>query len=144
MPIVAFDHLTLRCADLPAAWRFYADVLGLHVVERPGLNVPAAIVYLGDAQLLHLFQATPEQDAIFARLRPPVDDAEAAQWGTARLHHLALQARGLADLRARLSSAGFGFTERTLTGAGKHLILVKDPDHLEIELAFGLDEVAAA
>src|SRR4051794_606522 len=80
MTIVAFDHLTLRCADLPTSWRFYADVLGLRVAERTGISIPAAIVYLGDQQLLHLFQATPDLQTIFERLAPP--DAEAAAWGT--------------------------------------------------------------
>jgi len=139
VPITAFDHLTLRCNDLQTSWRFYADVLGLRVTERPGLNIPAAIVYLHDQQLMHLFQATPELQAIFERLAPP--DAEAAAWGTGRLHHLALQASGLTATKQQLEQAHIAFTERTLTGAGKHLVLLKDPDNLEIELAFGLHEL---
>ena len=140
MPIEAFDHYTLRCADFQKSWRFYEDVLGLRVTERPGVNVPAAIVYLGDMMLIHMFQAAPEMEAIFARLKAP--DAEAAQWGTGRLHHIAFGASGLKEMRQRLTDNGFPFRELTLPTI-KHLILVKDPDNVEIELAFGLQELDA-
>jgi catechol 2,3-dioxygenase-like lactoylglutathione lyase family enzyme len=141
VPIDAFDHYTLRCADLQASWRFYADVLGFRVIEREGVTIPAAIVYLGEMMLVHLFQASDDMQAIFARLAPP--HAEAAQWGTGRLHHIAFQASGLAEIRTRLRAHGCAFTERTLP-AIKHLVLLKDPDNVEIELAFSLDELDAA
>jgi len=134
--ITGWDHYTLRCEDLSASWRFYAEVLGLRVVERPGMPVPAAIVYLGNMMLIHLFQATPEQEAAFAELPGPD-----ARWATGRLHHVALQARGLSAIRERLQANGIAFTERTLTAAGKHLVLLKEPSGVEMELAFGLDEL---
>src|ERR687883_172349 len=112
MTIEAFDHLTIRCADLQASWRFYEQVLGLRVVERTGVGIPAAIVYLDEMMLLHLFQAGPDLEAIFARLRPP--DAESAQWGTGRLHHVAFQARDASAMRQRLHDNGIAFTERSL------------------------------
>jgi catechol 2,3-dioxygenase-like lactoylglutathione lyase family enzyme len=140
VPIEAFDHYTLRCSDLQASWRFYADVLGFRVIEREGVTIPAAIVYLGEMMLIHLFQASDDMQAVFARLEPP--DPEAAQWGTGRLHHIAFQASGLEEIRARLRAHGLAFTERTLP-AIKHLVLVKDPDNVEIELAFSLDELRA-
>jgi catechol 2,3-dioxygenase-like lactoylglutathione lyase family enzyme len=140
--IEAFDHYTLRCADLAASWRFYEDVLGFRVIQRPGMNVPAAIVYLGEMMLIHMFQAGPEMEAIFARLKAP--DAEAAQWGTGRLHHIAFQVRGLASMRERLTQHGIAFRELTLAAASKHLVLLKDPDNVEIELAFTLEDLQAA
>jgi catechol 2,3-dioxygenase-like lactoylglutathione lyase family enzyme len=142
MTIEAFDHYTLRCADLKASWRFYADVLGFRVVEREGVSIPAAIVYLGDMMLIHLFQAGTELEAIFSRLKAP--DPEAAHWGTGRLHHIAFRASGLTDLRQRLTANGFTFDERTLPTQSKHLLLLKDPDNVEIELSFTLQELEAA
>jgi catechol 2,3-dioxygenase-like lactoylglutathione lyase family enzyme len=136
LTITGWDHYTLRCASLDASWKFYAEVLGLRVVERPGMPVPAAIAYLGDMMLIHLFQATAEQEAEFASLPGPD-----AKWATGRLHHVALQCRDLAGMRARLTAHGVPFIERTLTGAGKHLVLLKDPSGVEMELAFGLDEL---
>jgi catechol 2,3-dioxygenase-like lactoylglutathione lyase family enzyme len=135
MTITGFDHYTIRCADLRAAWRFYAETLGLRVVDRPGMPVPAAIVYLDDMMLIHLFQATPAQDATFLRIRPPDNE-----WLTGRLHHVALQAHGLSEFRQRLVEHDIAFTERTLERAGKHLIVLKDLDGVEIELSFALDQ----
>jgi catechol 2,3-dioxygenase-like lactoylglutathione lyase family enzyme len=140
--IEAFDHYTLRCADLQASWRFYEDVLGLRVTQRPGMSIPAAIAYLGDMMLIHLFQAAPEMEVIFARLKPP--DAEAAQWGTGRLHHIAFGARGLKAIRQRLTDNGTAFKELTLPAFSKHLVLLKDPDNVEIELAFTLEDLQSA
>jgi catechol 2,3-dioxygenase-like lactoylglutathione lyase family enzyme len=139
MTIYAWDHYTIRCADLQASWRFYEQVMGLRVTERSGMSIPAAIVYLGDMMLIHLFQAGPELEAIFARVKPP--DAESAQWATGRIHHIAFQARDLPAMRQRLSQNTIAFTERTLPAASKHLIVLKDPDKVEIELSFALHEV---
>jgi catechol 2,3-dioxygenase-like lactoylglutathione lyase family enzyme len=139
MTVEAFDHYTIRCADLQASWRFYADVLGFRVTERPGVSIPAAIVYLGDTMLIHLFQAGPDLEAIFARLKAP--DAEAARWGSGRLHHVAFRAQNLPAMRQLLAQHGIAFTERTLETQAKHLLVLKDPDNVEIELAFGLHEL---
>jgi catechol 2,3-dioxygenase-like lactoylglutathione lyase family enzyme len=142
MTITGFDHYTIRCADLRAAWHFYEQVLGLRVVERPGVSVPAAIVYLDEMMLIHLFQASPAQEEIFARF--DALDPEAAEWATGRLHHIAFQARGVEDFRARLTANGSSFTERTLASLGKHLIVLEDLDGVEIELAFPIPGGAAS
>lgn len=137
MPITAFDHYTVRCADLDAAWAFYRDALGMRVEPRtfPGATTPmprAAIVYMTDQWLVHLFQATPEQDAIFRRLEP--GGADAAQWRTVRMHHIALQATDLEEMKARLQRFGVEFRERTL--GERYQIILKDPDGVELEINF--------
>jgi catechol 2,3-dioxygenase-like lactoylglutathione lyase family enzyme len=86
MSIDAFDHYTLRCKDLQATWRFYEQALGLNCRPRTGVPVPAAIVSIGDREVVHLFQASPEMEEIFARLEPT--DEQTAQWRTGRLHHV--------------------------------------------------------
>ena len=57
MSLTAFDHYTVSCSDLDATWRFYQDALGLKVTDRPGFPVKAAIVWIGDVQVVHLFQS---------------------------------------------------------------------------------------
>jgi catechol 2,3-dioxygenase-like lactoylglutathione lyase family enzyme len=139
MTIYAWDHYTIRCADLQASWRFYESVLGLRVTQRTGMSIPAAIVYLQDMMLIHMFQSTPELEAIFARR--PAPDAEAGQWATGRIHHIAFQARDLPAMRLRLSQNKVAFTERTLGNLSKHLVVLRDPDNIEIELSFAVQEV---
>src|SRR6185312_11342305 len=104
--------------------QFYTAVLGLRVEDRPGMPVPAAIAYIDaiDMMLIHLFQSSPELESTFAQLTAPDG------WATGRLHHVALQASGVDDVRARLQRHQVAFTERTLERLGKHLLVFKDPD----------------
>lgn len=139
MGIEGFDHYTVRAADLDVARLFYGDILGLEVTDRPGATSPAALVFIGGQAMIHLFQATDDLQAIFARLEAP--DDEAANWATGRMHHIALKATGLPAIRSRLQDAGISFTERTIAPMEKHLIVLKDPDGVELEIQFPLSEV---
>jgi catechol 2,3-dioxygenase-like lactoylglutathione lyase family enzyme len=133
MPITGFDHFTLRCADLDATWRFYADALGLRVERREvASGLRAGIVYVESGWLVHIFQATPEQDAVFGRMQPR--DDEMAQWRTGRMHHIALWATGLAEMKARLQQHGVAFRERESPEVTR--VIVNDPDGVELEINF--------
>jgi hypothetical protein len=44
-------------------------------------------------------------------------------------------------MRHRLGQNNVTFTERTLAGASKHLIVLRHPDRVEVELSFALQEV---
>lgn len=136
MPITAFDHYTVRCADIDVSRRFY-EALGLRVADRPYPGTKAATVSIGETQVVHLFQATPEMEAIFARLAPT--DEETARWRTGRLHHVEFWATGLAQMRERLTQAGVPFRERTL--ADKHQLSLTDPDGVQVGLNFPLAEL---
>ena len=136
MPITAFDHYTVRSADVDASWRFYEQALGLNVRRREGFPVPAFIVSIGDREVVHVFQASPEMEAVFARMAPR--DDETAQWRTGRLHHVEFWATGLAEMRARLAAAGVAFRERTLPD--KHQLNLTDPDGIQVGINFPLAE----
>lgn len=138
MAIEAFDHYTVRCRDLQASWRFYEQALGLDCRPRLDRPIPGAVVSIGEREVVHLFQASPEQEAVLARLEPP--DAEAAEWRTGRLHHVEFWAKDLPGMRARLQAAGAAFSERTLPD--KHQISTRDPDGVAVGLNFPLAELA--
>lgn len=140
MGIDGFDHYTVRAKDYAVTRRFYEETLGLHTEDRPGATIPAALVFIGGQAMVHLFQATDDLEAIFSRLAAP--DEEAANWATGRMHHIALRATGLAAMRERLSTAGVIFRERTIAAMDKHLIVLKDPDGVELEIQFPLAEVS--
>jgi catechol 2,3-dioxygenase-like lactoylglutathione lyase family enzyme len=140
MGIEGFDHYTVRAKDYAVTRRFYEETLGLHTEDRPGANIPAALVFIGGQAMVHLFQATDDLQAIFGRLTPP--DEEAANWATGRMHHIALRATGLPEMRQRLTAAGVSFTERTIAAMEKHLIVLKDPDGVELEIQFPSSEVS--
>jgi catechol 2,3-dioxygenase-like lactoylglutathione lyase family enzyme len=136
MPLTGYDHYTVRCSDIGATWRFYQDALGLRVTDRPGFPIRAAIVWLGDNQVVHLFQSQPEAEAVFARLAPK--DEEESQYPTGRILHVEFWAEGLADMRKQLARTGVQFAERTLPD--KHQVTMSDPDGIHIGLNFPLSE----
>src|SRR5579864_2559049 len=129
--ITGFDHYTVRTADLQASWRFYEQVLGLRVETRPGVSMPAAIVSLDGLQLVHLFQASAEQEEIFARHALGANP-DVPGWRTGRLQHVGFWARDVEGMRARLEARGIPFRERQ--GGEKHQFVVYDPDQVEIEI----------
>ena len=140
MAIQAFDHYTIRSRDLDATSRFYEQALGLNVRPRLDRPIPGAVVSIGELEVVHLFQATPEQDSVFARMEPS-DEATAA-WRTGRLHHVEFWANGLSQVRERLTAAGVAFSERTLPD--KHQLSLRDPDEVQIGLNFPLGELNSA
>jgi catechol 2,3-dioxygenase-like lactoylglutathione lyase family enzyme len=137
MPITAWDHYTVRSKDWQASWAFYADALGLNVRKREGFSVPAFIVSIDDREVVHVFHASPEMEAIFATL-PPVDQLQG--WNTGRLHHVEFWATDLPAMRARLSAHSITVKERTLPD--KHQLQMSDPDGIEVNLNFPLSEAA--
>jgi catechol 2,3-dioxygenase-like lactoylglutathione lyase family enzyme len=136
MPITEFDHYTVRSKDTRASWSFYERALGLNVRERAGFSVPAFIVSIGDREVVHVFQASAEMEAIFARM-PAAEQVEG--WSTGRLHHVEFWASDLAGVRARLQEQRVAVTERTLPD--KHQLHMTDPDGIQVNLNFTLAEL---
>jgi catechol 2,3-dioxygenase-like lactoylglutathione lyase family enzyme len=137
MPITDWDHYTVRSKDATASWAFYEQALGLSVRKREGFPVPAFIVSIGTREVVHVFQASPEMEAIFARLPP---SSEVDGWNTGRLHHVEFWATDLGAVRERLKAHGVDVTERTLPD--KHQLHMSDPDDIQVNLNFPLSEVS--
>jgi catechol 2,3-dioxygenase-like lactoylglutathione lyase family enzyme len=137
MPITAWDHYTVRSKDIGASWAFYEHALGLNVRKREGFAVPACIVSIGDQEVVHVFQASPEMEAIFATL-PPADQLQG--WNTGRLHHVEFWATDLHAMRDRLAAHEVTVKERRLPD--KYQVQMNDPDGIEVNLNFPLSEVA--
>jgi catechol 2,3-dioxygenase-like lactoylglutathione lyase family enzyme len=137
MPITAWDHYTVRSRDASASLAFYGQALGLSVRKREGFSVPAFVVSIGDQEVVHVFQASAEMEAIFAKL-PSADQLQG--WNTGRLHHVEFWASDLHAMRERLTAHGVAINERTLPD--KYQVQMNDPDGIEVNLNFPLSEVA--
>ena len=136
MPINDIDHYTVRSANHDTSWRFYEQVLGLTVRKREGTPVPAFKVSIGDREVVHVFQASPEMETVFAKY-PSAETLEG--WNTGRLHHVEFWATDLAAMKERFAANGAEFTERTLPD--KHQVALRDPDGIAVNLNFPLSEV---
>ncbi len=139
MPITKWDHYTVRSRDAAASRSFYEGALGLNARVREGFSVPSFIVSIGELEVVHVFQASAEMEAIFARL-PSSDEVDG--WNTGRLHHVEFWATGLGEVRARLASHGVAVSERTLPD--KHQLHMTDPDGIQVNLNFPLSELPGA
>ncbi|MBV9582257.1 MAG: VOC family protein [Chloroflexi bacterium] len=136
MPITDFDHYTVRSKNTDASRAFYEQALGLSVRPRAGFPIPAFIVSIGSREVVHVFEASPEMETIFARM-PSSDQLEG--WLTGRLHHVEFWATDLSGVRARLAQQGIQVTERTLPD--KHQLHMLDPDGIQVNVNFPLAEV---
>src|SRR5438105_11999763 len=109
MPIIDWDHYTVRSRDAAASEAFYAQVLGLNVRKREGFSVPAFIVSIGDREVVHVFEASPDMEAIFARMPSP---EQVDGWVTGRLHHVEFWATDVTAMRERLAAQRVAVKER--------------------------------
>ena len=57
--VSSFDHVTIICADLERARRFYVDFLGMTEVPRPAFKFPGLWFQIGNV-LIHATQESPE------------------------------------------------------------------------------------
>jgi hypothetical protein len=81
--------------------------------------------------VIHLFQASPDLETIFAKKAPP-DKSEG--WNSGRMHHMTWICKDPDAMKKRLSDNGIEFYE---VSAGQNLIIsVTDPDGIESYLIF--------
>jgi catechol 2,3-dioxygenase-like lactoylglutathione lyase family enzyme len=123
MGLVDLNHFSITVAPdaLDGTARFYTDVLGLRLGERPAFAFPGRWLYCGDTAVVHLLGTGAPGEA------PP---------DTGRLDHIAFRATGLVEMRERLKQTGVEFRERAVPGGKLHQVFVRDPNGILIELNF--------
>lgn len=124
MPLLDLHHVAVKTADLDATERFYVDVLGMRKVTRPDFDFPGAWLQMGST-MFHFM-------AGWAAL----DDDGKFRPGGAAVHHIALEARGFDDMKARLKEFGLPVSENDIPVPGIWQLFVQDPNGLTIEMNF--------
>jgi|TARA_R110002094_G_scaffold37170_5_gene49948 catechol 2,3-dioxygenase-like lactoylglutathione lyase family enzyme len=123
MTIVRLDHYNLAPNDMEATVKFYEDVVGLHVGDRPDFGVDGYWLYAGEQAVLHL-----------------LEEESRSTGPTGRLDHVAFWATDLASHIERLQKADLQFMLRTVEVAGMHQLFFKDVDGVTIEIGFPSNE----
>jgi len=126
MPLERLDHYNVSTLDAQKSAQFYVDVLGMEVGDRPPFRFPGAWVYCGDVAVLHLVEKDEIPD------------------GTGRVDHIAFQATGYAEMKARLEQHGVDYREQVVPGRKLTQLFLETPDGLWVELIFQPEDVAAA
>lgn len=138
MAISKLAHYSIRTLDLDASRRFYTQVLGFHEGPRPPLKFPGAWLYLkeGDADgVVHIIGIDPAGETL-----KYLGERAASTEGAGNLDHIAFEATGLAEMRARLDERQLRYTERTLPDLELHQLFLQDPSGITLELNFAAHE----
>ncbi len=120
--IDGLDHINVETTDLDSSVHFYETVLGLQVGWRPAFDVPGAWVYAGDQPIFHLV------------VRPAVNPPP-----TGPIHHVAVKARNLEAMTARLDEFGIPYTKQVVPDLTVTQLFVDDPNGVKLELNFYAD-----
>ncbi len=129
MAIGLVDHfnIVISPSQVEDTLRFYKDVLGLKEGFRPDFGRPGWWLYADEHPVLH----------ISLKEIPPT------RGGTGSFDHIALNATGWAEMKAKLERLGIPFEEQRVDDNTVLQIFFRDTNGLRIELDYKLDEAAA-
>jgi catechol 2,3-dioxygenase-like lactoylglutathione lyase family enzyme len=127
MHVQRLDHVNVRTHDLEATRRFYVDVVGLRVGDRPPFDFPGLWLYDDRVAVIHVTGLGP---------------ADARTGDTGSVDHIAFRVEGLGAMRERVARLGVPVRECIVPRNGDLQIFLTDPNGLNIELTFAAAEVA--
>ena len=135
-------HTAIRSADLDASVRFYTQVLGMIVAERPPIGFPGA--WLKPAQ--------PGADAIFHLYAGDAakEPDGTVLTGSGAIDHVSVICQGYHQFKARFESFGLPYRENLVPATPLWQLFVYDPNGIQLELTFhaaaedGVEPVIAA
>lgn len=117
--ILGIHHTTFLTSDLPKSRDFYERVLGLSLdAKRPTMSFDGVWYDVAPNQQVHLMLLPDPERGL---QRP-------AHGGRDR--HVAFAVKDLAQLIARLDSAGIAYT---VSQSGRRALFCRDPDHNALE-----------
>ncbi|MFB9216284.1 VOC family protein [Vibrio sinaloensis] len=134
MPIQAIDHFTLRVSDIERSIKFYQEVVGLHLGERPAFNFPGYWLYASGQPILHLVAQT--QSAADENLQRYLGQREEAS-GSGVVDHISLRGSDYQAMKQRLIEVEGGeFQQRLVPELKQRQLFFVDPDGVTIEIIF--------
>jgi catechol 2,3-dioxygenase-like lactoylglutathione lyase family enzyme len=121
-------HTAIKTANLDATVRFYTEVLGMILAERPPIGFPGA--WLKPAQpgadaIIHLYagDAAKEPDG-------------SVQTGSSAIDHLSVVCQGYGDFKARFEKYGLAYRENLVPATPLWQLFIYDPNGVQLELTF--------
>jgi catechol 2,3-dioxygenase-like lactoylglutathione lyase family enzyme len=128
MQITGLFHVAIKAASLEATERFYCQVLGLALAERPPLKVPGLWLKTSTSEgevLIHVYGGDVAKNP----------DGTHPVGGNA-VDHVALSAHGFNDMKKALAARGIPFRERPVPGGPLWQLFTYDPNGIQLELNF--------
>jgi catechol-2,3-dioxygenase len=124
MTVLAFGHVNLRAPRelLERLCRFYSEVVGLRVGERPPFRNFGYWLYAGDQDVLHLSEIDPGE--------------QRSATASASFDHLAFRCSGRQAVELRLQRLGVAFRTSHVPATAIVQLFLHDPAGNGVELSF--------
>jgi catechol 2,3-dioxygenase-like lactoylglutathione lyase family enzyme len=132
MPLTRMEHYLVLSDDIEETKDFYCGALGMREGFRPDLEFPGYWLYLGDTPCIHV----AEWQSYAAWTKEVGIPISARSSGTGPFDHIAFNASGFAEMRARLTARGLALSENLLDEIGLRQLFLYDPNGVAIELNF--------
>jgi catechol 2,3-dioxygenase-like lactoylglutathione lyase family enzyme len=132
MPLLRLEHYLVLSDDIDATRDFYCDVLGMREGFRPKLGFPGYWLYVGDVPSIHIAE-WKSYEVWTKEVGIPISSRAAS---TGAVDHIAFNASGFDEIRARLQARGIEISENLLDEIGLRQLFIYDPNGVPIELNF--------
>jgi catechol 2,3-dioxygenase-like lactoylglutathione lyase family enzyme len=134
MPITELNHFLLVAKNLEKTKRFYQEVLGLTLADRPDFGFPGYWLKTAGDICVHLASQNPNKirDSFLLKKHPR------GTKGSGSVDHIAFLAKDAGEVRRRIQKNKVEMHFRSFPDAQPPLfqIFLKDPDDVTIELNF--------
>jgi catechol 2,3-dioxygenase-like lactoylglutathione lyase family enzyme len=132
MPVTSLNHYLIVSKNLERSKKFYQEVLGLDVAERPDFGFPGYWLKTGDNICVHLASQAPNKirDQFLLKKHPK------GTAGSGSVDHIAFLAQDPEGVRNRIQKNKVDMHFRSFPDAKLFQIFLKDPDDVTIELNF--------
>ena len=132
MALTELNHYLLVAKNLERTKKFYCDVLGLELAERPDFGFPGYWLKIGDEICVHLASQAPNKvrDTFLLKKHPR------GTTGSGSVDHIAFLAKDPEAVRERIQKSRIPMHYRSFPDAKLFQIFLKDPDDVTIELNF--------
>ncbi len=121
-------HTAIRTADLDATVRFYTEVLGMVVAERPPIGFPGAWLKPAQADadaIIHLYAGDAAKEADGTVLT-----------GTAAIDHVSVVCQGYSSFKAQFEKFALVYRENLVPATPLWQLFIHDPNGVLLELTF--------
>ena len=132
MPVTSLNHYLIVSKNLERSKKFYQQVLGLELAERPDFGFPGYWLKTGDNICVHL----ASQDANKIRDQFLLKKHPRGTNGSGSVDHIAFLAQNPEEVRTRIQKNKVEMHFRSFPDAKLFQIFLKDPDNVTIELNF--------
>ena len=132
MPVTSLNHYLIVSKNLERSKKFYENVLGLKLAERPDFGFPGYWLQTGDGICVHLASQNPNKirDRYLLKKHPR------GTAGSGSVDHIAFLAQDPQGVSERIKKSKVEMHVRSFPDAKLFQIFLKDPDEVTIELNF--------